>query len=342
MKTIEQLICPVDFSNNSDQAARVAAAIARRHGAELELVHVITHAARETQDDEQHYRTIERGVETRLLKRVEELRDVGTKVRSSVLTADKNQHIPAALLEHVNVSIAQLLVVSSKRAADRRHWIPGGMATALVEGCAVPTLVIHDAASLLTWADDVSDSLRIMAAVEDYESGREILQSLKELGFTSHSEILLGHVSLESSLSQISIMSGNGATMVPPVFAASPYDSELIEATMRKASEDLAALAAEEIPGMPVEIKVDTSLGAVGMVLSRMAEREKVEMMVIGTRDQSGISRFFSPPIGEEMLREAHCNVLCVPVSELSLEPIAAPVQEETEPAFVGQAALAS
>jgi nucleotide-binding universal stress UspA family protein len=346
MNSITQIICPVDFSNNSDQAARVAASLARRNGAELELIHVIAHHPNENAEEQQLFRTVARGAETRLLKRVEELKDVGTNVRASVLTADKSQNMPKALLDHVNISAAQLLVVSSNRAKDSHSWISGSLATALVEGCAVPTLVVHDPASLLTWSDDVSDNLRVMAAVEDQESGREILQSLRELGFTEKAELVLGHVSLESSLSQISIMSGNGAAMVPPVFAASPYDSELQETTLRTASKDLAALAASELPGKSVEIKVDTSLGAVGHVLSRMAVQEKIEMVAIGTHDQSGLSRFFSPPIGEEMLREANCNVLCIPVPEVTPEPIAARAVEQeppqSSPAFIGEAAIAS
>ena len=40
---IKNMLCPVDFSEHSDQALKYAAFLARTHGAKLTLLHVIEH-----------------------------------------------------------------------------------------------------------------------------------------------------------------------------------------------------------------------------------------------------------------------------------------------------------
>ena len=76
--------------------------------------------------------------------------------------------------------------------------------------------------------------------------------------------------------------------------------SEMMNEFVEKHFKDFKKVVAKIIPGLPAEEIV------------RLAEKEKAEMIVIGTRGHSGLKRLMIGSVTDRVIREASCPVLTV------------------------------
>jgi nucleotide-binding universal stress UspA family protein len=90
---------------------------------------------------------------------------------------------------------------------------------------------------------------------------------------------------------------------------------DLQEDVEREARERLARLAADdELSSLTVEMVITS--GATAQAIVDYAEKEDVQLIVVGTHGRSGVAHFFMGSVAERIVRTAHCPVLTVRRSE--------------------------
>jgi universal stress protein A len=94
---------------------------------------------------------------------------------------------------------------------------------------------------------------------------------------------------------------------------------------LKKAKAQLESFTSEPISGF--EIVRAVSVGPAAPEIVKYAQREKIDVIVLGTRGRSGLARVFMGSVAEAVLRDAPCQVLTVGPKAEAIEEAAAPVQ---------------
>jgi nucleotide-binding universal stress UspA family protein len=90
---------------------------------------------------------------------------------------------------------------------------------------------------------------------------------------------------------------------------------DLQEDVERETRERLARIAADdELSALTVEMVITS--GATAQAIVDYAEKEDVQLIVVGTHGRSGVAHFFMGSVAERVVRTAHCPVLTVRQSE--------------------------
>ncbi len=133
--TPHPIICGTDFSDNARQAANVAAALAKRLGLPLRLVHasVIPHSPL----------TVEH-----LRNEAQRLQEAGAELTAEVIEGEADQVLAQVAQQHA----ACLLVVASLGSGKPARWLLGSVAERTAESSPAPTLLVRDAAPFEAWA----------------------------------------------------------------------------------------------------------------------------------------------------------------------------------------------
>src|SRR5690606_16346853 len=172
------ILCGTDFSENANRASEVAAAIAKRLGATLVLVHVIDELGAELAVDSRQDAQYE-PLRQRLAEEAKSLAErFGIHVEPLA---------PAGIAHRTLAEIAQhqqarLLVVSSL-SRPQHWWSLGSVAERVAQMASVPVLVVRDAERLLPWANG-ERPLRVMVGVDAGAASRaalDVATRLREL-----------------------------------------------------------------------------------------------------------------------------------------------------------------
>ena len=168
------IVCGTDFSDNSWQAARAAASIARCLNDRLELVYVLSDpAAAGLPALGAFYAPLQELLGEQGGKLAREFSIV---VHPIVLEGPADER----LVEFARGASARLIVVSSLGARKQEHFRLGSVAERVLQRSKVPVLVVRDAASIEQWADS-QRPLRILLGVDLGESARAALRWVEAL-----------------------------------------------------------------------------------------------------------------------------------------------------------------
>ena len=159
------IVCGTDFSPNARQASEVAAALAARLGESLALVHVVDVLA---VGPEKHapYEALGRRLD-------EEARRLADCFRVKVDPVVAPGSAYQKLVELAGEYRAPLIVLASL-SAEQQCWAVGSVAERVAQASPVPTLVVRDAARLLTWLR-AQRALNVMVGVDGGASSRAAL-----------------------------------------------------------------------------------------------------------------------------------------------------------------------
>lgn len=304
MKRIS-LLCPVDFSAVNDQAAHAAAALARKCGGKLELVHILPAG----QGDALLERTLARGAEARMQDRVTRLTEAGAEVSGRVVAPVHGEKLMEGITRLTRESGADLLVVSTGGRSGGGRWFMGSIATALAQESPVPVLIVKDAATLITWADGAGPALHVTAPLELDDSSGRLLRAAAGLGFADRATISVVHVRqfIPANLGDPMLY---GMPIAMPMPVISEDDAE---AALRRMTD-------KALPGVNVHVQAD----AVGLdpaaVLREILGQEKAGLLVLGAHHRTGLERFFSGSVSEPLLSAVQMNVLCIPLRDAAAE----------------------
>jgi nucleotide-binding universal stress UspA family protein len=290
-----RIVCATDFSDNARSAAEVAAAMAVRLGAELELVHVADEAHAYT-DGTMAFRAFLRPFQASLKKEVERLRGVGAKVQAVLL---HGKWAEIALVEYLEKAPPLLVVVSSvsKTAFDR--WTIGSVSERISQQSPVPTLVVRNPQRLLAWTRR-ERPLKIMVAAD----------------FTLHSDAALAWIKVLRDMGNCAVTVAHinwppAEHRTAPSGAGQPLTRNL-PSVKRQLRRDLREKVAEVLDDT-VEVQVQPNWGRPDAALVHMAIEGDADLIVIGTHQRHGLSRLAHASISRGVLRHAPMSVACVP-----------------------------
>jgi nucleotide-binding universal stress UspA family protein len=128
------ILCGTDFSPAAEAAAGLAATLARRLDAPLQVLHAATHAA-------------ESSVTERLEREAVRLRATGATVQAEIARGLADEQ----LVVRAQPGRCRLLVVGALGGRTAGRWVLGSVAERAAERAAVPTLVIRSPETLAAW-----------------------------------------------------------------------------------------------------------------------------------------------------------------------------------------------
>jgi nucleotide-binding universal stress UspA family protein len=279
----QPILCGTDFSENARRAANAAAALARRLGAPLRLVHAS--AIPRSPLTEEHLRT-----------EAQRLHDAGAEVAAEVIEGDADH----ALTQAAQRQAARLVVVSSLGRRGPARWLLGSVAERTAESSPVPTLVVRDAAPFEAWARG-ERALKIFVGADFTASSDAALHWIAELRQIAPCEVVVGYVDWPpEEAARLGVSGAIGLTGNLP---------EIQRVLERDVREKVTRVLGEE----HVQIRVIGNWGRPDAPLVEMAVEAQADLVVVGTHRWHGLDRLRHGSVSRGLLRHAPMSVVCVP-----------------------------
>jgi nucleotide-binding universal stress UspA family protein len=277
------ILCGTDLSLTSDPVARAAAALARKHGQELLLVHVLEHPDSQTQLT----------ADVRLEQEAGELRRTfETAVETLVVQGAPDKR----LLEVARERDAKLLVVGADGSSQRARRL-GSVTEHLCQTSPVPVLVVRNADSLTKWSQG-AHALRTLVG-----SG---------LGDASRSALVCIGQWPDLALTVAHVAWPYGEHYRLGVTGPMPLD-HLRPEVHHQLLGDLGRWAAEVPCRSAPKLRVVPGWGRIDSHLAQLALEKEADLLVVGTHQRNRAQRVWHGSVSRNAIHEATCNVLCVP-----------------------------
>ena len=278
---VRHILFTTDFSASARMAAGHALFLAQRHGATLHVLHVArpSDSASSLLEGYDH-----------LASSIEVPDDVP-------LTRAQVQHRSAAqgILEYTRAQKIDLVVMGTHGRSGLRRVTLGSVAEAVVRGAPCPVLTVHlkqkqdDQAVILEKTKHVE---YILAPVDFSTPSRRSLFYARALAEVYEARVDLLHV-----MSSDEAEADNEAGVI--------YEGPPGKANLKAR---LAAMAR----GARLKAGVHVIAGRLPASILDFAEREGVDLMVVGTHGRKGLNRVLVGSVAEQIIRQAPCPVLTV------------------------------
>lgn len=291
------IVFGTDFSERALTAARGAAALARRSGEVLHLVHVTEYGSvgRTAASDD----ALRRELTSRLERQAAELRTGDTRVEVHLLEGAPDE----VLVEHATVVHASLLIVSHHGQRAPR-WRIGNVAERVAQTARCPVLVVRSAGPLEAWARG-ERSMRILLGLDFSPPSDAAVSWVRKLRMLGNCEVVAVHHYWGADAH---------VRYGVPLTPEAEVTPEVEEALRRDLTTRLG-----DMPGAgPVWVHLDAGLGRASDSLVALARKEEADLIVVGTHQRTGPSRWWYGSVSQRVVHEAPVSVLCVPASAVA------------------------
>ena len=284
--TTHPIICGTDFSENAQKAADVAAALAKRLGVPLRLVHASAIPRAPLADE--HLRA-----------EAQRLHGAGADLTAEVIEGDADQVLPQVARQHA----ARLLVVSSLGSRKSVRWLLGSVAERTAESSPAPTLVVRDAAPFAAWARG-ERALKVFVGADFTASSDAALRWVAELRQFGPCEVTAGYADWPPEEAARLGVSGQSG-----MFANPPALQSVLE-------RDLREKVSRMLGGEPIQVRVVGTWGRADEPLVEMATEAQADLIVVGTHQWHGLDRLRHGSVSRGILQSAPMSVACVPTPD--------------------------
>lgn len=295
-----KLVCGTDFSIHAANASSVAAALAKRSNSTLRLVHALEPSGLEYFSQDTVDRLREK-LRRKLVAERNRLREMGADVRESLALGRPHEILANA----AQSTKADLIIVSSIGQFAPSRWLVGSVAEKTTQLSKVPTLVVRDHQRLLAWTKG-KRTLKVFVGYDFSASADAALRwaaSLKRIGVF---RTVVTYVSWPPKETWRFGIGGH-----TPLTESEPEVRALLE---RDLEERCAQAFGNEMP----ELRVVSSWGPVEERLIDLARAQAPDLIVLGTNQRHGISRYWLGSVSRAVLNKTSRNVVCVPAMEES------------------------
>ena len=295
MKTplLQPIICGTDFSDQAQQAANVAGALAKRMGTRLSLVRGVDERG---EIPPQYWPRLMDDDRTPLGAECARLRALGFDVESGLAGGALSDGV-AFWAEKAK---GRLIVVGSSGKGAAERWILGSISERIAETAAIPTLVVREAAPLEAWARG-ERPLKILVAADFTATSDAALRWVGEIRGVGPCEITLCFVDhAPNDLGQLGVLDAMGLVEDTPESQA-------------KREHELRAKAAHWLGVKPIVMRVVPGSGSIDAQILQLARDVEAELIVVGTHQWHGLHRLRHASVSRRVLRGARTNVACIP-----------------------------
>ncbi|HYO59372.1 universal stress protein [Archangium sp.] len=291
------IVFGTDFSERAMTAVRAAAALARRTGEVLHLVHITEYgsAGRTSSTDE----TLRRELLSRLEAQAAELRSRDTRVEVHLLEGTPDE----VLVEHAAVVHASLIIMSHHGQRAPR-WRMGNVAERVVQAARCPVLVVRSADPLEAWARG-ERSLRVLVGMDFSPPSEAAVAWVRKLRTLGNCEVVAAHHYWGADAH---------VRYGVPLSPESEVTPEVEEALRR----DLTARLGDMPGSGAVWVHLDPGLGRPADSLVALARKEEADLIVVGTHQRTGASKWWYGSVSQRIVHESPVSVLCVPAIAVS------------------------
>jgi nucleotide-binding universal stress UspA family protein len=291
----QPIVCGTDFSAAAAEAADVAADLARRLGAPLLLVHVDEfHGLAEV--DPGLFEAARSQEGGRLSREAERLRKRGANVQEKILSGSPFDELVTVAV----ASQARLMVLGAVGHGLARRLLVGSVAERTAESSPIPTLIVRPGGQLHAWLRD-KRPLRVLLAYDFSEAGDSALQWLNQLQRAGPCEINVVHIDWPPDEARRLGYHG------PLPLAQNP--SEIQNFLERDPRERVAI----HLPPEKVAVTVEPGWGHPEGYLFELAQRQQVDLIVVGTHRRHGFGRLRFGSVSRTVLHHARMAVAVVP-----------------------------
>ena len=277
------VICGTDFTPAAVAAAELAAALAKRWGVPLHLVHATVLPEYPPMLEE-------------LAAEADRLRRTGAEVHEAVLDGNADE----AMVEFAKASASRLIVLSAlgKRAPER--WLLGSTSERTAERASIPTLVVRHAAPLLAWARG-EKPLEVLAAFNQTPTSDAALVWTRELTSVGPCQLTVGYIDFPPD-ERIRL----GGTGPLPLVGNPPGVQKILE-------QEIKARATELLGNGDFTTRVEANWGRPDAALAEMTAAVGADLLVVGSHQYHGFERLWHASISRGLLHHSGANILVVP-----------------------------
>lgn len=293
-----RIVCGTDFSVHAANATKVAAALAKRSNTALRLMHSVAPASVEFLSKENVDR-IRESLRRKLVAEGNRLRETGTDVMENLVLGRPHE----VLANAAQPAKADLIIVSSIGQIAPSRWLLGSVAEKTAQLAKVPTLVVRDHESLLDWAKG-KRTLKVFVGYDFSASADAALHwvaSLRSIGACRTVVTYLSWPPRETWRFGI----GDRTALTENVAEV----RTLLERDLKERCAQAFGI------GMP-KLRVVSHWGSVEERLLELAKAEAADLIVLGTNQRQGLSRFWLGSVSRGVLHNTSMNVACVPAAD--------------------------
>jgi nucleotide-binding universal stress UspA family protein len=295
------IVCGTDFSAAAAEAVKIAAAMARRLGTELILVHVEEFYGLASVDPKLFEAALSEKRIT-LDDEANRLRSLGTQVRPKLLSGSPFDQLVSAATN----AKAQLIVIGAVGHGLGRRLLVGSVAERTAESSPIPTLVVRPGGRLASWI-----------------RGEHELKILAGYDFSAASDAALGWVNQFGKIGKFkaTVLYSNWPPDEarrlgyegPLPLVSNPADLQ------KKLERDLSKRVAAFLPRKEVHVIVEPGWGTPEGYLFELGSRKKVDLIVVGTHQRRGLGRVLLGSVSRAVLHHANVAVAVVPPVETAV-----------------------
>lgn len=286
------IVCGTDFSENSEQAGRAAAAIAKRLGVPLKLVHVVAESPVLLS-----FAPSDATLQTALGAQAEKLhRHFGVEVEPVALFGVAHE----ALVELALGASASLIVLSSLGSKKQSHWLVGSVAERVVQSSSIPVLIVRDAASIEAWASD-ERALKVMLGTDLGATAMVALRWVEGLRRILPCDVCIAQIAWPIAEHVRLGIKG-------------PVELEGLRPELQVRLETELKAWAGALQGKgETSFVVSAGWGRVDSHLAQLADEAHVDLLVVGTHQRAWAARAWQGSVSRGALHYAASNVACIP-----------------------------
>jgi nucleotide-binding universal stress UspA family protein len=275
---LRRILCTFDLSEASRQALGCALMLARRHGVQAQVMHVLPSAAGSPRAVAEATAALERACPAA----TDRLVRVGDPVQT--------------ILDRAAEWRADLVVMGTHGQSRPRPWGLGSTTEAVVRRARSPVLAVP--CRTLEASAGPAPFHRVLAAFDFSEPAQHMLDHVACLGNTSQLELTLLHV-LE--------WFPDDAAGAAAAFSVPEYQLDLAQVTRERV---LRAVQASALAGRPHRAEV--AAGVPYREILRVAGEQRADLIALGQHGRRALDRWLPGSTISHLLRESPCPVLAV------------------------------
>jgi nucleotide-binding universal stress UspA family protein len=295
------IVCGTDFSATATEAVDIAAAMARRLGTELVLVHVEEFYGLAAIDPKLFAEALS-GKRTALDQEAIRPRNLGTQVKEKLLSGSAFDQLVTAARE----ATARLIVVGAVGHGLARRLFVGSVAERTAEDSPIPTLVVRPGGRLASWIRGEHE-LKVLVGYDFSAASDAALGWVNELGKIGKLETTVLYTNWPPDEARRLGYEG------PLPLVANP---EEIQTNLER---DLKKRLARFLSKQKVTAIIEPGWGTPEGYLFEMASRQKVDLIVVGTHQRQGLGRVLLGSVSRAVLHHAKMSVAVVPPDDTAV-----------------------